>query len=458
MAHDRRAVGTAGGENRPAAVRARVRPGHIEVSFPYDDADVRIIRDVPGREWNREIQRWVLPRSDRSLSDLRRAFGARLVVEKEIPPPPATADVARHVEWTLELVRAEMRAREFTRKTQRAYLWWVERFLRFRKGVLPGRLGAEDARKFLDHLARDDVAAKSRNQAAAAIAFMFRAVFDKNELADIPRAKEPQRTPPVLSHREVLRVLKELDGKYQLIASLLYSAGLRLDECLGLRVKDVDLELRQILVRDGKGRKDRYVPLAERVAPRLRAQIRRVTLLHQRDRDQGHGWAPLPGALHRKNPTAGYELGWQFLFPARKPTTDPSTGNTGRSPLHASAVQRKVKQAVRRSGIPKHATCHTLRHSFATEALRGGVDIRLLQHVMGHKDVRTTMIYLHVVEQTGHFIRSPLDRPGEAEEGEGEGEEEEDMEKEEDDDDPGPTIPGPILQRAKPPAGQQKLR
>jgi integron integrase len=265
---------------------------------------------------------------------------------------------------------------------------------------------------FLDHLTSSErLATRSRNQAASALAFMFKEVLGRDDVDGIPRAKGPKRVPMVLTHREVLRVLRELTGKYFLIAVLLYSAGLRLEECLRLRVKDIDFELRQILVRDGKGRKDRYVPLAHRAAGLVRAQIARVAELHEQHRAGGDGWAVLPGALHRKDPMAGYELGWQWLFPARSVGTDPATDRTGRPPLHATAVQRAMKAAVRRSGIPKRATCHTFRHSFATEALRGGCDIRTLQHVMGHKDIRTTTIYLHVVEQTGLFIRSPLDRP-----------------------------------------------
>jgi site-specific recombinase XerD len=218
----------------------------------------------------------------------------------------------------------------------------------------------------------------------------------------------------VLTHREVLRLLKELRDrhpKYFLIGVLLYSAGLRIDECLHLRVKDIDFDLRQITVRDGKGRKDRHVPMARRAVDLLHVQIARVTDRHQDDLAAGHGWAPLPDALHRKDPNAGYELRWQYLFPASTLREDPATDRAGRRPLHTTAVQRVIKTAVRQAGLTKRATCHTLRHSFATEALRGGCDIRTLQHVMGHKDIRTTMIYLHVIEQTGHYIRSPLDRP-----------------------------------------------
>jgi integron integrase len=284
------------------------------------------------------------------------------------------------------------------------------------RGVQVEELDGSHAHRFLEHLATEErLAPGSRNQAASALAFMFKAVHGRDELSDVPRAKGPKRVPLVLTHREVLRVLRELSGKYFVIAVLLYSAGLRLDECLRLRVKDVDFELQQILVRDGKGRKDRYVPLARRAADLVRAQIRRVAQLHASDRAAGHGWAELPSAMHRKDPAAGHELAWQYIFPAKTLHDDAATGRKGRGPLHPTAVQREVKAAVRRSGIPKRATCHTFRHSFATETLRGGCDIRTLQHVMGHRDIRTTMVYLHVVEQTGFHVRSPLDRPDDPE-------------------------------------------
>jgi integrase len=194
---------------------------------------------------------------------------------------------------------------------------------------------------------------------------------------------------------------------------MLYGGGLRIEECLKVRVKDLDLPSRQVLLRDGKGRKDRYAPLAHRIVAQLQAHLKRVAELHECDRAAGHGWASLPGALHRKDPGAGYELGWQFLFPSRALRADPATGRFGRWHLHPSAVQREVKRAARRSGIAKRVTCHTFRHSFATEALRSGCDIRTLQDVLGHTDVRTTMIYLHVVERSGLRIRSPLDQPDE---------------------------------------------
>ncbi len=276
---------------------------------------------------------------------------------------------------------------------------------------MPETEPSASARAFLVELAaKDRLAAKTRNQAASALGFLLRKILDDAVELDIPHARGPRRLPSVLSHREVLTVLGELRGKYALVVSLLYAGGLRIEECLKLRVKDLDFELRQVLLRDGKGQKDRYAPLAHRIVGPLRTQVSRVAEVHARDRSDGHGWAALPSALHRKDPHAGFELGWQFVFPSRAISSDPATGRTGRWHLHASAVQREVKAAAKRSGIAKRVSCHTFRHSFATEALRGGCDIRTLQHVMGHRDVRTTMIYLHVVEQTGLHIRSPLDR------------------------------------------------
>jgi integron integrase len=418
------------------AVHVRLRGSRLELRFGrFVQADVDAVKSIPGRRWQPDRRIWELPHTQETMSALTRSFGARLVLldaqgggrapappnrpAVPLPQPARPESFQRAAEALLDAMRRAIRTRGYSRKTEKAYLAWARRFLRFHadRVAAPEKLDASHAREFLEHLAMNcRLAARSRNQSASALGFMFRDVLGRDEMAGVPRAASPKRVPLVLSHREVLRVLRELVGKQFLIAVLLYSAGLRLEACLRLRVKDIDFELRQILVRDGKGRKDRYVPLAERATELLRAQFRRVADLHAKDRARGHGWAALPGALHRKDPLAGYEAGWQFVFPASTINTDPATGRTGRWPLHATAVQRQVKRAVRRSGITKRATCHTFRHSFATEALRGGCDIRTLQHVMGHKDIRTTMIYLHVIEQTGHFIRSPLDRPDDPEE------------------------------------------
>jgi integron integrase len=439
-------------------VVARARDGHLEVRLDFDEADNQAIKEIPGRRWVSERKVWTLPHTPEVLDALTKAFGSRLMLGPQVsvgahaevgaksdagaaaegagapptsrtPPrsPPAprlstpSAAPGQTAEKSiLEALSVAIRTREYSPKTESAYVAWARRFLDFNRGA--GRADAVAAtaapldpargKAFLEHLATDArLGAKTRNQAASAIGFMFREVLGQSGFEDVPRAKGPRRLPTVLSHREVLRVLRELNGDHRLIASLLYSAGLRLEECLQLRVKDVDFELRQIFVREGKGKKDRYVPLAHRTLDVIRARVVRRRDLHEEDLRRGHGWATLPGALDRKDPGAGYELGWQFVFPSRTLSKDPVTGRTGRRALHASAVQREVKAAVRRSSVSKHASCHTFRHSFATEALRGGCDIRTLQHVLGHKDVRTTMIYLHVVEQTGFYVRSPLDRP-----------------------------------------------
>jgi len=425
-------------------VEVEIRGDQVELIFarPFTLGDVEAVKSVPGREWHARRQKWLLPHTPETLPTLQRLFGSRLRISTNpgklvttarssapaslpVMSRAASGDGRRHGRTsaneapaafaeTLDALRRASRTREYSGKTERAYEAWVRRLLEFHAGRVsdPADLTAEHARAFLEDLAMEQrLAARTRNQAASALGFLFREVLGRDDMAAVPRAKDAGRMPMVLTHREVMRVLEELHGKFFLVVVLLYSAGLRLQECLCLRIKDIDFELRQILIRDGKGRKDRYVPLAHRAAELLRVQIGRVAALHEKDGRAGHGWAPLPAALHRKDPTAGDALGWQFIFPASTNNRDPTTGRSGRWPLHATAVQRQVKAALRRSGITKRASCHTFRHSFATEALRGGCDIRTLQHVMGHKDIRTTMIYLHVVEQTGYCIHSPLDRP-----------------------------------------------
>jgi integron integrase len=435
-------------------VHATLAGDHVHVRFGpgFTAGDLEVVKRIRGRRWQPEDRTWRLPHSAEVLASLRRGFGDRLLLEDTagtqgaggtqstdavlpprtdaseghgvgtvaaVMPGGAGAAIVDHAEHAaadtlVAELRRVVRLREYSRKTEKAYVSWVERYLRW-TGLAAGSAGDatpddDGMVAFLEHLGEEGLAARSRNQAASALSFLLREVMGRDDVV-LPRARGPARMPLVLTHREVMRVLGELRGKYLLVGMLLYSSGLRIGECMSLRIKDIDFELRQLLVRDGKGRKDRYVPLAGRALNPLRARIRRVLEQHRRDLDAGHGWAPLPGALHRKDPGAGYEPGWQFLFPASTINADPSTGATGRWSLHVTAAERAFKAAVNRSGIVKRATCHTLRHSFATETLRGGCDIRTLQQVMGHRDIRTTMIYLHVVQQTGLHIRSPLDRP-----------------------------------------------
>lgn len=316
------------------------------------------------------------------------------------------------IETLLTRLRVILNRRGYKARTLETYERWARRFLRSGRWEEPADLTPAHVERFLSELAtRHNLAPKSRNQASSALAFFFREVLGRDDLARMPRAREFRRIPSVLSHRQVQLVLRELSGKYRLMGTLMYGTGLRIAECLALRVKDVDFDLYQIEVRDGKGGKDRWVMLPEKVAPALRRQVEEVRRTHKADRQDGHGWAQLPGALARKDPKAGYRLGWQFLFPASRLSEDPLTGRLGRHHLHPSAMQRRIKKAANRSGIQKPVTCHTLRRSFATEMLRAGYDVRTVQRLMGHNDVRTTMIYVEAVSDTGVGIRSPLDRP-----------------------------------------------
>lgn len=304
-----------------------------------------------------------------------------------------------------------MRARAYSPRTEEAYTAWIERFLKWHGSPHPASLTPGHVELFLEHLARDaHLAPKSRNQAASALSFLYREVLGLEKLEGVARSRPGRKVPLVLSRREVKAVLEELHGRYRLIGGLLYGTGMRVGECMSLRLKDLDFDLAQITVRDGKGRKDRYAVFPERLQGQVRRQVARVRELHRADRKKGGGWAALPGALHTRDPRAGWEVRWQYLFPASRWSTDPATDRSGRQHLHDSAMQRAMKQAVRRSGILKPATCHTLRHSFASQLLRDGYDIRQVKELLGHKDVRTTMIYLHAVDQSGLGVRSPLDR------------------------------------------------
>lgn len=304
-----------------------------------------------------------------------------------------------------------LRSRGYSVRTVTAYGRWVERFLRASRNRRVQQLSREDIEAYFSRLTDDEgLAPKTRNQASSALAFFFAEVLGRDDLTSLPRARETRRVPVVLSHRQVKRVLDQLEGKYRLLAALMYGSGLRLSEAHRLRVKDVDFDLGQITVHDGKGGKDRWVMLPDRLAPPLRRQVDRALALHRDDRRRGAGWARLPHAMARKAPTAGYQPHWQFVFPASQWSKDPATNRRGRAHLSPSATQRKVKKAAKAAGVSKPVTCHTLRRSFATQMLRAGYDVRTVQRLMGHRDVRTTMIYVEAVTDTGIGMRSPLDQ------------------------------------------------
>jgi len=309
-------------------------------------------------------------------------------------------------------VRGALRLRHYSQRTEEAYVGWVRRFVRFCGMRHPADLGAEDVRRFLTSLATERVvAAATQNQAASSLVFLYSEVLGQplGALGEVVRAKEPGRLPVVLSKDEVSRVIGRLSGTSKLVAMLLYGSGLRLLEALRLRVKDVDFARSEVVVRGGKGDRDRVTMLPQLVRDPLVEHLRRVERWHRQDLAVGGGAVELPGALDRKLPGAEREWVWQWVFPAARRHADAATGESRRHPLHETVVQRAMKQAVREAGIPQRATCHTLRHSFATHLLEAGYDIRTVQELLGHRDVRTTMIYTHVLNRGGLGVRSPAD-------------------------------------------------
>jgi len=298
-------------------------------------------------------------------------------------------------------------------RTEEAYVGWVRRFIFANDKRHPRELGAREVEAFLTHLAMHGrVAASTQNQALSALLFLYREVLQQELpwMENIRRAKRPERLPVVLSREEVAALLEEMNGVTWLMASLLYGAGLRLMECVRLRVQDVDFVRREITVRQGKGGKDRRTMLPAIIVDALQGQLAEARRVHERDLAAGFGAVWLPNALARKYPNAAREWAWQYVFPASSRSIDPRSSVERRHHLDETVLQRAVKQAVRRARIDKPATCHTLRHSFATHLLEAGHDIRTIQELLGHKDVSTTQIYTHVLNRGGRGVLSPLDR------------------------------------------------
>ena len=313
----------------------------------------------------------------------------------------------------LDVMRDRLRTLRYSYRTEQQYLHWVRRYVLFHQKRHPRDLAGAEIEAFLTHLAVDrKVSASTQNQALAAMLFLYQKVLDVDLpwLENVVRAKRSRHIPVVLTHTEVRTVLAQLDDDYWLIATLLYGAGLRLQEALQLRVKDVDFGQSQIVVRDGKGAKDRVTVLPEAVVEPLQRHLAAVKQQHERAMRKGFGGVELPFAVERKYPHAHLEWGWQYVFPARSPSRDPRTGAWRRHHMFPDTVQRHVKQAVRAARIDKPASCHTFRHSFATHLLERGYDIRTVQELLGHKDVKTTQIYTHVMRKGANAVQSPMDR------------------------------------------------
>lgn len=312
----------------------------------------------------------------------------------------------------LDQVRDQIRTLHYSIRTEDAYVQWVKQFVLFHKKRHPLEMGEGEVGEFLTYLATErNVSASTQNQALSALLFLYKMVLNRplENLESLPRPKKPERIPVVFTRDEIRAVMAHIPGDQALMASLLYGSGLRLMECLRLRVKDVDFGQRHIVVRDGKGQRDRVTLLPTSVVGPLRRQIARVAEIHRQDLAEGFGRVYLPFALAKKYPNADLEPGWQYLFPASSRALDPRSQVERRHHEHEAVLQRAVRSAVRKAGVSKPGSCHTFRHSFATHLLENGSDIRTIQELLGHADVRTTMIYTHVLDRGPMGVRSPAD-------------------------------------------------
>ena len=312
----------------------------------------------------------------------------------------------------LQRMRHALRSRHYSRKTEHTYCFWVKRFVVFNKLRHPDEMGEKEINAFLSNLAVNRrVSASTQNQALSALLFLYRRVLNREigDLGDLIRARSSKRLPVVMTRDEVKAVTNNLRGQFWLMAALMYGAGLRLNECLSLRVQDVDFGANQVTVRSGKGGKDRVTMLPQAVKQPLREHLQAVARIHDQDLRDGYGKVELPHALDRKYPKAASEWRWQYVFPQKGRWVNQRTGEQGRYHADESLVQKAVKTAARDAAVTKRVTCHTFRHSFATHLLESGYDIRTVQELLGHKDIRTTMVYTHVLNRGGKGVKSPMD-------------------------------------------------
>ncbi len=364
------------------------------------------------------IEAWQLRQASDALRILLvvvfgKRWGEGLGVAGEVLGPAEIGGEEVGKDDPLYPIRTVCRARNYSGRTEKTYLYWTRRFFFYCRGRAAGETPAVAVRAFLEHLALDArVAASTQAQALNALVFWFTQVKGEElgDLGDFAKSRRPRRLPVVLSREEVARLLAALPEDMALMAGLLYGSGLRLSELLGLRIKDLDFDTRQIVVRNGKGQKDRVTVLPQRYRQPLLDHIERVRRLHASDLELGYAGATFWPSLERKYPNAPREWPWQYLFPASRLCVDPSDGRTRRHHLYDTVLQKAVKEAVRRAGLSKPAGCHTLRHSFATHLLESGSDIRTVQELLGHSDVSTTMIYTHVLNRPGLAVRSPADQ------------------------------------------------
>ena len=313
----------------------------------------------------------------------------------------------------LDIVRNKIRLKHYSIRTEEAYVFWIKRYIYFHNKRHPKDMGRTEIEAFLTDLAvNGEVAASTQNQAFSALLFLYEKVLNKSAFKNIDalRAKKPQRLPTVLTFDETMEIIDSITGIFQLIVKLLYGCGLRGIECVRLRIKDIDFEMNQIVVRNGKGQKDRVTMLPEDVKFALKEHLKYVRKLHEKDLSQGFGSVYLPNALAKKYKNAPKEWGWQYVFPSKTLSVDPRSGVKRRHHIHLDSLSKAIKRAARISGVKKTVSSHVFRHSFATHLLEDGYDIRTIQELLGHKNVNTTMIYTHVLNKGGRAVRSPLDR------------------------------------------------
>lgn len=381
-------------------------PGRLIVRFPYSPEAVAKIRGVPGRWWHADEKVWTVPDKPGMLDRLKEAFAPETLEEvsgAQVPPSAAPQ---------LSKLRESIRTKHYSPRTESAYSSWVARFLTQTAGTAVDELGPADVGSFLTRLATvENVSSSTQNQALNALVFFFREVLGRElGMIDVAaRAKRSTHLPVVLTPDEVSRILAAMTDVPRLMATLMYGTGLRLMECCQLRVKDIDFGQNEVVVRGGKGDKDRHTMLPAALVSPLGAHLETVRRLHEEDLRRGLGSVALPGALERKYPAAPKEWGWQWVFPATSHYVDRETGERRRHHLHETVLQRAFKEARIRAGVLKPAGCHTLRHSFATHLLQAGYDIRTLQELLGHQNVNTTMVYTHVLNRGGRGVQSPLD-------------------------------------------------
>ena len=390
--------------------------GRLIVRIPYFPDHVAKIKTVAGRRWHAQERHWTVPRGGGTLGKLQDLFPGQLIDCDPALGAVRTQDNGKPSSSVLAPVLVDLRvalqARHYSKRTEQAYGHWVARFLHFYQGRQPAEMAEPEINAFLTHLAvKEKVSASTQNQALAALLFLYRQVIGRNvgDLGEVIRARKPERLPVVMTREEVKVVLGNLTGEKWLIAAILYGAGLRLMECLRLRVQDIDFSRNEILVRDGKGAKDRITMLPESVKASLQDHLKKAKAVHQRDVTDGWGRVLMPNALDRKYPNAPRDWRWQWVFPQEHRWINLQTKEQGRHHLDESLVQKAVREAVVMAGLTKRATCHTFRHSFATHLLENGSDIRTVQELLGHRDVKTTMIYTHVLHRGPAGVRSPLD-------------------------------------------------